>query len=278
MRSPGVCAGVCLSDPLSRVYPKILLLPNRKSLLRTALREKPRLAHSRPRAVSSQGENSVISSMCAPDTNRPTFDPDLDIATVVFSHVQCVKTRLNLALVSKLWREASKPAAAYPLWFDFDAFRHHEDEDITRLPRIVGLLDNDEACLYPTRESLDFLVRAARLRMQLRCSAGECKTAEVGASEQPYLGYAHVRMSQPIMDTLPALQYLHENGCPWNLTCYYAAITNTGTVCSTRWITSARGGRNTPRSTRSTSDEIRLRITHRTQRRRIFHSGQAVQL
>ena len=46
----------------------------------------------------------------------------MDIATVVFSHVQCVKTRVNLALVSKLWRDASKPAAAYPRRFDFDAF------------------------------------------------------------------------------------------------------------------------------------------------------------
>ena len=27
------------------------------------------------------------------DAYRPTFDPHLDIATVVFSHVQCVKTR-----------------------------------------------------------------------------------------------------------------------------------------------------------------------------------------
>ena len=56
------------------------------------------------------------------DAYRPTFDPHLDIATVVFSHVQCVKTRVNLAVVSKLWRDASKPAAAYPLRFDFDAF------------------------------------------------------------------------------------------------------------------------------------------------------------
>jgi len=56
------------------------------------------------------------------DAYRPTFDPHLDIATVVFSHVQCVKTRDSLAQVSKLWRDASKPAAAYPLRFDFDAF------------------------------------------------------------------------------------------------------------------------------------------------------------
>jgi hypothetical protein len=46
--------------------------------------------------------------MWVPDTNRPIFDPHLDIATVVFSHVQDVQTRHNLALVSKLWRDASK--------------------------------------------------------------------------------------------------------------------------------------------------------------------------
>ena len=88
--------------------------------------------------------------MCAPDTNRPTFDPDLDIATVVFSHVQCVRTRLSLALVSKLWREASKPAAAYPLWFDFDAFRHLGTTGYTAAySRVLDLLDNDEALSLP---------------------------------------------------------------------------------------------------------------------------------
>ena len=65
------------------------------------------------------------------DAYRPTFDPHLDIATVVFSHVQCVKTRDSLALVSKLWRDASKPAAAYPRRFDFDAFPH---EEVRRAP------------------------------------------------------------------------------------------------------------------------------------------------
>ena len=62
------------------------------------------------------------------DAYRPTFDPHLDIATVVFSHVQCVKTRVNLALVSKLWRDASKPAAAYPRRFDFGAFPQSTNE------------------------------------------------------------------------------------------------------------------------------------------------------
>ena len=47
---------------------------------------------------------STLSGKRKLDTTKSTFDPHLDIATVVFSHVQCVKTRLNLALVSKVWR------------------------------------------------------------------------------------------------------------------------------------------------------------------------------
>ena len=65
---------------------------------------------------------STHSDMWVSDTSRPTFDPNIDIATVVFSHVRCVRTRDSLALVSKLWRDASKPAAAYPVRFDFGAF------------------------------------------------------------------------------------------------------------------------------------------------------------
>ena len=90
------------------------------------------------------------------DAYRPTFDPHLDIATVVFSHVQCVKTRDNLARVSKLWRDASKPAAAYPLRFDFDAF---PDVDLRSSHRIRACWTTTKLCLCPTRESLDFLVK-----------------------------------------------------------------------------------------------------------------------
>jgi hypothetical protein len=78
------------------------------------------------------------------DAYHPTFDPGLDIATLVFSHVQCVKTRHRLALVSKLWRDASKPAAAYPLTFDFpDMLACMRSIHVTRL------LDNDEALSLP---------------------------------------------------------------------------------------------------------------------------------
>ena len=77
------------------------------------------------------------------DAYRPTFDPNLDVAALVFSHVQCVKTRVNLAMVSRTWRDASKTADAYPLRFDFDAF-HHTHYD-TRRPLMIRMLDNDEA-------------------------------------------------------------------------------------------------------------------------------------
>ena len=105
------------------------------------------------------------------DAYRSTFDPHLDIATVVFSHVQCVKTRHSLALVSKLWRDASKPAAAYPLRFDFDAFPDMSAGSglsalgfsalTTRQTHLITCL-LDKLCLCPTRESLHFLVKLRR--------------------------------------------------------------------------------------------------------------------
>ena len=93
------------------------------------------------------------------DAYRPTFDPGLDIATVVFSHVQCVKTRDSLNRVSKLWRKASKTAAAYPLRFDFDAFP--DMSTWTRRRVIVGLLDNDEALSLPYERVVGLLGKAA---------------------------------------------------------------------------------------------------------------------
>ena len=192
---------------------------------------------------------STHSGMWVSDTSRPTFDPNIDIATVVFSHVQCVKTRDNLALVSKLWRDASKPAAAYPLRFDFGAFPDMIDwiDGTSVHDHLIACWTTTKPCLYPTRESLDFLVKLRNYVCELRCCPGESKAAEVGAREQP-CSWVHGRaLPQPNgtcplsstctrtgalgMNTalaakwhLPALQYLHENGCPWDsITCYYAA-------------------------------------------------------
>jgi hypothetical protein len=156
------------------------------------------------------------------DPYQSTFDPGLDVATVVFSHVQCVKTRLNLALVSKLWRDASKPAAAYPLRFDFDAF---PDMDLNMhiTARIIGMMDNDEALSLPYERVVGLLGAAARY---------VCEDAVLWGSLR-LLKWTRVNnLTWSVLTCyfaantghLPVLQYLHENGCPWNYnTCFAAA-------------------------------------------------------
>ena len=106
---------------------------------------------------------STLPDSSMPDPNEPTFDPGLDVAILVFSHVEHVKTRLNLARVSKLWLEASKPAAAYPSRFDFDAFPRMDGH--TRLTRVIGLLDNDEALSLPYERVVGLLGETCEVRM-----------------------------------------------------------------------------------------------------------------
>ena len=168
---------------------------------------------------------STQSDMSAPDTTRPAFEPGLDVATVVFSHVQCVKTRGNLAQVSKLWRDASKPAAAYPLRFDFDAFPDMDYE--TRLNLLIYMMDNDEALSLPYERVVGFLGEATEYVCDHVCNYA----ASLGSVR--LLKWTRVNNFDWSVETchaaamfghLPALQYLHENGCPWNSsTCYCAA-------------------------------------------------------
>ena len=164
---------------------------------------------------------STQSDMWKLYTNRPTiptFDPGLDVATVVFSHVQCVKTRVNLARVSKLWRDASKTAAAYPLRFDFDAF-----PDVDLPQHRIGMLDNDEALSLPFERVVGLLGEAANQVYDYAAALGSLRLLKwARVNKLPWskhtCGYAAAS------GQLPALKYLRENGCPWNsYTCSYAA-------------------------------------------------------
>ena len=159
------------------------------------------------------------------DAYRPTFDPHLDIATVVFSHVQCVKTRHSLALVSKLWRDASKPAAAYPLRFDFDAFPHMTTCSWTRRTHLIRLLDNDEALSLPYErvvgllgEVWDDVCSHAAIQGSVRLLKWTRENNRAWDTWTCSYAANHGQLS--------VLQYLHENGCPWDPigdTCYWAA-------------------------------------------------------
>ena len=169
------------------------------------------------------------------DAYRPAFDPHLDIATLVFSHVQCVKTRVNLALVRKLWRDASKPAAAYPLRFDFDAFPDMSAGSglsalgfsalTTRQTHLITcLLDNDEALSLPYERVVGFLGEEAAKNV---CDFAACRGSVrllKWARENKYAWGTHTCSYAAETGQLPALKYLHENGCPWSQsTCLYAA-------------------------------------------------------
>jgi hypothetical protein len=165
--------------------------------------------------------------MSTPDTRQPIFDPGMDVATVVFSHVQCIKTRHRLALVSKLWRDASKPAAAYPRTFDFDAFPD-SCPTWTRRTRVIALLDNDEALSLPYERVVGLLGDAANFVCDYVCDYA----AQLGsvrllkwAREHNFAWSIRTCYCAASHGHLPALQYSHENGCPWDWwTCYWAGI------------------------------------------------------
>ena len=156
----------------------------------------------------------------------------MDIATVVFSHVRCVETRLNLVQVSTLWRDASKTAAAYPLEFDLDAFpeswHEHVGENSVLYTRrthpIIGLLDNDEAVSLPYERVVELLGEYSAKNVcnyaAWQGSVRLLKWERVNnrAWSQHTCSYAAYN------GHLPALKYLHENGCPWDVyTCPLAA-------------------------------------------------------
>jgi hypothetical protein len=164
---------------------------------------------------------STQSGISVPDTNRPTFDPGLDVATLMFSHVQCVKTRVNLALVSKLWRDASKTAAAYPLRFDFGAFT--DMASWTWSARVTGLLDNDEALSLPYERVVGLLGETAKYVCNYAASRGSVRLLK-WARENNCDWSTDTCDCAALHGHLSTLKYLHENGCPWDSgTCYYAA-------------------------------------------------------
>ena len=194
-------------------------------------------AHSRPRNATMQ----LRSGKRKLDAYQPTFEPNLDIATVVFSHVQCVGTRLRLAQVSKLWRDASKLAAGYPRRFDFsDAeAKRLMMEDWRKYSFLISLLDNDEALSLPREQVFELL---ESIREKLGCLPWAPQNTEyllhfaamIGSvrmlkwAQENDMHWPPSSISCAVLATyhghLPALQWLHENGCPMDVqACRYAA-------------------------------------------------------
>ena len=191
----------------------------------------------RPRIATMSTETGVW----VPDTNRPIFDPHLDIATVVFSHVQDVKTRLNLAQVSKLWRDASKTAAAYPLRFDTTGLEAHMRPRGSRSLRYINtrrgsrtlrntgleiavrLVDNDAALSLPSDRVFKLLGSAASQQLLDIQEWLYINAAALGsiallkwARKNDCVMRAYACHMAARNGHLHALQWLRENGCPWD--------------------------------------------------------------
>ena len=166
--------------------------------------------------MSTQNNKRKLDEIC------PTFDPGLDVATVVFSHVQCVRTRHNLALVSKrIWRVASKTAAAYPRRFDFGAFPNMYPR--TRSTRVIDMMDNDEALSLPCERVVGLLGGPAKFVCDFAACRGSVRLLK-WARVNNRVWSAYTCQCAAKIGHLPALQYLHENGCPWDIsTCTWAA-------------------------------------------------------
>jgi len=175
------------------------------------------------------------------DEYQPSFDPHLDIATVVLSHVECVKTRHNLALVSKLWRDASKTAAAYPREFDFNAFGPYTNTYGKGFGFMaIRMLDNDEALSLPY-ERVVGLLQCRGLPGMVYQGGPEggvdwekvCRDAARRGSLRLLKWLRENNRAWWNEDTcyyaadnghLSTLKYLRENGCPWDdVTSYCAA-------------------------------------------------------
>ena len=155
------------------------------------------------------------------DAYGPTFDLHLDIMTEVFSHVQCVRTRHSLARVNKSWRDASKPAAAYPLRFDFGALP--DMSCLKRRPLVIRLLDNDEALSLPYERVAGLLGEAANSVCDYAAMRGSIRLLKWARENNP--DWSEVTSQLAAWNGhFPALQYLRQNGCPWGSdTCFYAA-------------------------------------------------------
>ena len=166
--------------------------------------------------MSTQNNKRKLDEIC------PTFDPGLDVATVVFSHVQCVRTRHNLALVSKrIWRVASKTAAAYPRRFDFGAFPNMYPR--TRSTRVIDMMDNDEALSLPCERVVGLLGEAAEYVCDYAAFLGSVRLLK-WTRENNLDWSADTCCSAAASGHLPALKYLHEKGYPWDSdTCRFAA-------------------------------------------------------
>ena len=114
---------------------------------------------------------------------HPTFDADEHVASVVFSHVRDVRTRVALAQVNTVWRKASKHASSLPPSLDFTGCPDKWMEDklwTTKCSYVLwieGVLDLPESHFHALLEQAG---------ADFSCSAHQCNLGNFYDSAKRY--------------------------------------------------------------------------------------------
>ena len=120
------------------------------------------------------------------------FEPGVNIAALVFSKIQCVRTRAALARASKFWQEVSKQKRPCPAGSTSPCARTSPPNDrtgwdvvraipvtwdetslSTYRPKLLNLLDNDEALSLPKERVLELMPLHVKTGRNLCCFAAE---------------------------------------------------------------------------------------------------------
>jgi len=103
-------------------------------------------------------------------------------------------------------------------------------DEQTRIPRIIRRLDNDEALSLSYERVVGLLGEAAEYVCDFAALRGSVRLLKwtrennLWARENKPSRSADTCYCAAMFGHLPALKYLHENGCPWDTnTCFCAA-------------------------------------------------------
>ena len=179
------------------------------------------------------------------------FEPGVNIAALVFSKIQCVRTRAALAQASKFWLDVSKQKEALPRWFYLPVCEHvtkfsykwnglphrhllhrREEGDLANRtknkyeawyqPKLLNLLDNDEALSLPKERVLELMprVKTGSTLCFFAADHGCLKVLQWARANGLCMHttdrYKNAYFAASISGHLHVIKWLHENGYQWD--------------------------------------------------------------
>ena len=173
------------------------------------------------------------------------FEPGVNIAALVFSKIQCVRTRAALARASKFWLDVSKQKEALPRRFYLprctNVFKYSYTYNYGKClrcdaykicdggilaykyrPKLLTLLDNDEALSLPKERVLELMHRP-KTGISLCFFAAEHGCLKVlkwamanGLCILTTDRHMNAYFAASVSGHLHVIKWLHENGYRWD--------------------------------------------------------------